>query len=84
MLTPLRDMVLVALRDEATPAGGAIQVVRLDRPPSTHATVLAVGPDVKDAVAEQCVVISRLQGIAIGDDRLLLPESAILATMEDT
>lgn len=80
MITPLRDLVLVALRDINEPQDDRlVQVVRSERQPSTHADVLRCGPEVLDVVPGRRVVISRLQGIAIGDEQLLLPESAILA-----
>lgn len=81
MITPLRDMVLVQLADDvAPPTASGIVVQRLARQPSTHATVLACGPEVVDATPGVAVVISRLQGIEVGTGLLLLPESAILAT----
>lgn len=77
---PQRDWLLVALEDEAPPAnGGLVAVVRLARPASTYARVVAVGPEVRDVRVGAKVVISRLQGIEIGDGQLLLPESAVLA-----
>lgn len=81
MITPLRDMVLVQLAaDVAPPTASGIVVQRLARQPSTHATVVAVGAEVVDATPGDAVVISRLQGIEVGDGKLLLPESAVLAT----
>ena len=77
IVQPLRDLVLVALEDEA-PTPSAIEVVRLDRPPTCYARVLAVGPEVRDTRVGQRVAISRLQGIVVGE-QLLLPEGAVLA-----
>lgn len=79
-LTPLRDRVLVRLASLDAPTGGAIQVVRLNRQPSTRATVEAVGDEVRDVRVGQQVIVSRLQGIEVGDGRVLVPESAVLAT----
>ena len=79
MIRPLRANVLVELRD-APAAVGAIVVVRADRPPSTRAVVLAIGEEVRDIAVGDAVVISRLQGIEIASDTLLIPESAVLAT----
>ncbi len=82
MITPLRTQVLVELAPEPTPERGAISVVRLETPASTHARVIAVGEDVRDVAAGAAVVISRLQGIELGGNGLLLiPESAVLATV---
>ena len=81
MITPLRDWVLVDMRD-ATPSSlsnAIIQVVRLERPVSTYATVCAIGEDVRDVEVGARVVISRLQGIEIAGGALLIPESAVLA-----
>ena len=79
MITPLRDWVLVELADAAPPPSDVIQVVRLERPVSTYATVCAVGEDVRDVEVGARVVISRLQGIEIAGGALLIPESAVLA-----
>lgn len=81
-ITPLRNLVLVRF-DEEPEVTGAIQVVRTEgRPPSCFATVLALGPDVRDAQIGAPVVISRLQGVEVADG-LLIPEDAILAYRED-
>ena len=80
MITPLRDLVLVEmLHDGIAADNGVIQVVRLDRPVSTYATVCAIGEDVRDVTVGARVVISRLQGIEIAGGALLIPESAVLA-----
>ncbi len=81
MITPLRDLVLVELRDAAPAPSGLVSVVRLERPVSTYARVLAIGEEVRDVALGASVVISRLQGIEIGSEQLLLPESAVLAQM---
>lgn len=79
-ITPLRDLVLVEL-DDAPAQSGAIQVVHLSKQPSVYAHILAVGPECREArVGTQCIV-SRLQGIAI-EERVLLPESAVLAYLD--
>jgi co-chaperonin GroES (HSP10) len=78
--TPLRDRVLVLLSALDTPSEGAIQLVRLERTPTTRAVVVACGDEVRDVRAGQRVVISRLQGVEVGAELLLLPESAVLAT----
>lgn len=80
MITPLRDMVLVELRDDAPPHRGVIAVIRTERQPSTRARVVAIGDEVRDLAAGVNVVISRLQGIEIANGMLLIPESAVLAT----
>ena len=80
---PLRDMVLVApdAVDDA-PTASAIQVVRLEVPPTWRGIVRAVGPEVREARAGQRVVMSRLQGIEI-DGGVLLPEDAILGYLTE-
>lgn len=84
MIRPLRDRVLVKLAELAPSGSGMVQVVRLERQPSTRATVVAVGDEVRDVCVEAHVVVSRLQGIEVGDGTLLLPENAVLATEPDT
>lgn len=79
IITPLRDQVLVELRPEPAPAEGLIAVARLATPPTTFATVRAIGDDVRDVRVGADVVISRLQGIEVGNGFLMLPESAVLA-----
>jgi hypothetical protein len=78
-ITPQRDMLLVRLDDEPTPAS-AIQVVHFHKQPSCHATVLRVGPEVRELglYSGRRVLVSRLQGVEIADG-LLIPESAVLA-----
>ena len=82
-IEPLRDMVLVTpdAMDDA-PTAGAIQVVRLEVPPTWRGIVRAVGPEVREARAGQRVVMSRLQGIEI-DGGVLLPEDAILGYLTE-
>ena len=80
---PLRDMVLVAPDDvDEAPAAGAIQVVRLEAPPTWRGVVRATGPEVREARVGQRVVMSRLQGIEI-DGGVLLPEAAILGYLTE-
>ena len=80
-------MVLVELRDDAPPQQGVVSVVRLERTPSARAVVRALGPEVLDLAVGQRVVVSRLQGITVGENLLLVsgpsaasPVSAVLAT----
>lgn len=82
MITPLRDRVLVRLLPLNAPAEGLVSVVRLERQPTTYAEVVAVGEDIVEVAVGARVVISRLQGIEVGDDMLMLPESAVLAHAE--
>lgn len=79
MITPLRDQVYVELLDEPEPTAGAISVVRLTKQPSARARVLAVGDEVRDTAPDAECVVSRLQGIIVGDGMLMLPEAAVLA-----
>lgn len=79
-ITPLRDLVLVTL-EEPPAAEGLVRVVHLDKQPSMHATILAIGPECREArIGARCIV-SRLQGITI-EEKVLLPESAVLAYVE--
>lgn len=78
MITPLRDQVYVELTALNEPQQGAISVVRLERQPSTRARVLAIGEDVRDVQVGERVIISRLQGIEVGEGRLLIVEDAVL------
>lgn len=81
VIEPMRDMVLVRL--VATPKkAGRIKVVELEAQPSHEAMVEAVGPEVRDALVGQRVVVSRLQGMALDNNRILLPEAAILGYLE--
>lgn len=78
-VTPLRNQVLVALATDAqTVTKSGLVVQRLHNEPSMYATVIAVGPEVRETRAGERVVVSRLQGIQVGDT-VLLPESAVLA-----
>lgn len=79
-IEPQRNFVLVELRPDAESKPSGIEIVRLAKTPSQFATVLAVGPDVREVAVGARVIVSRLQGIAI-DDKLLLPETAVLATL---
>lgn len=81
-VTPLRNQVLVQLDTAAqTRTASGIVVQRLHQEPSMYATVQAVGPEVRETRAGERVVVSRLQGIQVGD-AVLLPESAVLAHVE--
>jgi co-chaperonin GroES (HSP10) len=78
MITPLKDRVVVQIVEAPAPTTGVIAVVRTDKQPATRGKVVAVGPDVLDARVGATVVISRLQGIEVGAELLVLPESAVL------
>ena len=80
MITPLRNQVLVELRETPVAPSGLVSVVRLERPPSVRAVVVACGDEVRDIELGDAVVISRLQGIEIAGGALLLPAEAVLAT----
>mgnify|MGYP001588334438 CR=1 FL=1 len=81
-LDPLHNNLIVRLLPDAAAPKGVIQVVRLEQQPSQRAEVLAVGPEVRDVSVGQRVLVSRLQGIVFGDD-VVLPESAVLAFLEE-
>lgn len=78
-ITPLRNFVLVELEPEAAKPG-LIEVIRAAAPTSTHARVIACGPDVREVEAGARVIVSRLQGIEIAG-QLLMPEGAVLAVV---
>lgn len=82
IVIPLRDLVHAELLDDA-PSSGVLTLVRLEKQPSCFARVLGVGPDVRDTHVGERYVISRLQGIEVGAGQVVLPESAILARMEE-
>lgn len=80
MITPLRNQVLMRLIPLDEPnAGGLIQVARLERQPTTRATAVAVGDEVREVEVGTRYVISRLQGIEVSDTLLLIGEEAVLA-----
>ena len=81
-VTPLRNQVLVTLDTQVhTVTESGLVVQRLHQEPSMYATVIAVGPEVRETSVGKRVVVSRLQGIQVGD-AVLLPESAVLAHAE--
>lgn len=83
-ITPLRAQVLVELEPANESAVGAgLVVLRQHVPPSAWARVVAVGPEVREVVPGERVVVSRLQGIQVGT-AVLLPESAVLAHAEES
>jgi co-chaperonin GroES (HSP10) len=82
-LEPLAANVVVRLVADAPARGGLIKPVELERRPQTRAVVEAVGPEVRDVRVGQRVLVSRLQGVAVGDNLLVLPESAVLAFLEE-
>ena len=82
-MEPLTDHLVVRLLDTPSTSASGIEVVRFHKPPQTHAIVEATGPEVRDVQVGQRVLISRLQGVAVGDGRLILPEGAVLATLEE-
>jgi co-chaperonin GroES (HSP10) len=81
-IEPLRNFVLVELRAESAPPASGIEIVRLQQTPSRYARVLAVGPDTRETAVGTTVIISKLQGYEVGG-KLVLPESAILATVPE-
>ena len=95
ILEPLGDNLVVRLlpsptqhhagnmMDEIRQKHGAIEVVHLDAHPQTWAIVEAIGPEVREVKVGHRVLISRLQGMAVGDDRLVIAEGGVLAFLED-
>lgn len=80
--TPRRNMVTVRLAPLETARPSGIAVVALNAAPSWRATVVACGPEVRDVRPGMRVIVSRLQGIEVGDV-IVVPESAILAEERD-
>ena len=75
---PLRNLILVTLRDAPTTSVGLLEVVKFDKTPSMFADTDAVGPDVREVSVGDRIVVSRLQGVTV-DNQVLLPETAVLA-----
>lgn len=75
---PLHAYVRVRLLPEAS---SIIEVVGGYDSNVRRAIVEAVGPDVLDATVGQTVLCSSKAGVTIGQDELLLPETAIMAVI---
>lgn len=82
-LKPLADNVVVRLLANERADDGLVRPVELEQRPQVRAIIEAVGPDTLDVRVGQRVLISRLQGIAVKDDLLVLPEAAVLAFLEE-
>lgn len=79
-LEPLGNRLLVRLRPLPETTG---RIVRVQRDESARAAdVLAIGPETRDVEVGTGVLISTLAGQLIGD-RILLPESSVLAFLDD-
>lgn len=74
---PLGQFVSVRLLPETAKSSALLVQARPDT--VRRAEVLAVGPDVLDAQAGRTYLVAHMQGTAVGDDVVLLPESALLA-----
>jgi co-chaperonin GroES (HSP10) len=81
-LQPLGRQVLVQLDPPAELTRSGLVI---PQPASTtaRATVLQIGQECRDVQIGGQVIVSKLQGIALPGDRLLLPEAAILAYLTD-
>jgi co-chaperonin GroES (HSP10) len=78
-LQPLRNRLLVRLR----PSVQKGLVIRPNNHESAGAAdILAIGPEVRDFEVGQGVLVSVMAGQLVGDD-ILLPESSILAYLDD-
>jgi hypothetical protein len=77
-ILPLRNLVLVRLRP--SPARSSLLHVIMSERVARQADVVAVGPEVRDLVVGQIVVVNSVAGTAVGDS-MLLAESAILGTL---
>lgn len=78
-LNPLGSRLLVKLR--AQPQKGLILRVTNDDA-ARAGDVIAIGPEVRDLEVGQGVLVSSLAGQQVGDD-VLLPESSVLAYLDD-
>ena len=79
-LEPLRDLIVVRLRPLPDHVGAILMPLRQES--AREADVVAVGPEVRDVLMGQGVLVSALAGQIVGDD-ILLPESAVLAYLDD-
>lgn len=79
-LHPLWSQILVRLRPLPESTG---MIIRVDRNEwARTAEVVAVGPECRDVTVGDVVVVTALVGQQVGDD-LLLPESAVLAFLDE-
>lgn len=76
-LRPLRDLLVVRLRPQATKIGSLHRVGPGEI--AQWADVLRVGPEVRDIREGMGVLINPLAGHEIRDE-IMLPESSVLAT----
>jgi co-chaperonin GroES (HSP10) len=79
MLTPLLSQVLLKVQPLPEKTGSIIRVERNEY--ARTAEVVAVGPECRDVVPGDVVLVGTLVGQAV-EDKLLVPESAILAFVE--
>lgn len=79
-IEPLRSNVLLRLRPVAATTGRIVRVAHFE--PARKADVIAVGPECRDITVGTGVLVNPLVGTVLDDD-LLMPESSILATLED-
>lgn len=79
-LHPLGAQVLVRLIPLPERTGSIIRVSRNEY--ARQAEVLAVGPECRDVTEGSVVLVGSLAGQQVGDD-LLIPETAVLAYVED-
>jgi hypothetical protein len=78
-LQPLGSRLIVRLRPQVQ-KGLIVRVQNDDA--ARPADVISVGPEVRDFEPGQGVLVSALAGQQVGDD-VLLPESSILAYLDD-
>ena len=77
-LAPLHDYVLVELLPE--PPRSTVLIVFAEPNRAQPATVVAVGPEVRDVKVGDQVLVSRLAGQAV-HDKVVLRERSVLAWM---
>ena len=76
-IIPLRNLVLVQLQPD-TKKGPLIMVA--DNRTAKPATVVAVGPEVRDVKVGQTAIVNIVTGTVIGA-HLLVPETAVLGVV---
>ena len=81
-IIPLRQGVVVQLHP--LPPASSLLVTGAKRSTAQEATIVRVGDEVTDLAIGQRVLVSKLAGVAVGPDELvLLPASAILCTVSE-
>lgn len=80
--TPLTNFVVLELEAEAVVDPGVIMLVGGTEPRVRYATVLSVGPEVRDMRPGRRVLASITAGVDLTDGHIVIPEDAILAFVD--